>query len=130
MGRRHDLGKHILESYDMIHQYEQIIHTSNRPEEVARAKRKIDEQWGHIEGYINEYVSLCQRLQLNIPNDLLEIITHFPEVADRLQDSVLNQATGDLQGVLRDEGLSEPEQAAQTIAATIPAERPLLFKKG
>jgi hypothetical protein len=130
MTRKHDLEKHIRESYDIIRQYEQIIQTSNRPEEVARARRKIDEQWRLIKEHLNEYVTLSQRLQMNIPDDLLEVASRFPEIADRAQNAVLKQATGDLQGVLRDEELSEPEQAAQTIAAKIPTERPLLFKRG
>lgn len=130
MARRSDLERHIRESYDIIRQYEQIIRTSNRPEERARAKRKVGGQWELIKGFLNEYISLCQRLRLAIPDDLLEIIPRFPEIAERVQDSVLHQATGDLKIVLEDEGLTEPKQAAQTIAAKIPADRPFLFRTG
>jgi hypothetical protein len=130
VGRKADLEEHIRESYDVVRQYERIIQTSNRPEEVARAEWKLEGQWKLIKAHLNEYLSLCERLQLRMPNDILEIASRFAEIADRIQDSILNQAAGDLQRALRQEGLSEPEQAVRTIAANIPDERPLLFKTG
>jgi len=130
MGRRNDLENLIRTSYDIIRQYEKIIRTSNRPEEVDRARWKTDEQWQLVKGYLDEYLLLCERLRESISDDLLEITARFPEYTDCLQSSLLNRATGDLEEVLRSEGLAEPEQAAHTIAAAIPSERPLLFRMG
>jgi hypothetical protein len=130
MGRKDDLESLIKESYGFIYQYEQIIKTSDRPEEIARSRRQIETHWQFIKDYLDEYLPLCERLHVDVANDVIGIVAHFPDYIERLRNSILNQATGDLQGVLRDEGLSDPEQAAQTIAANIPAERPLLFKTG
>jgi hypothetical protein len=130
MGRKDDLEKLIRASYDIIQQYERIIQTSSRPEEVARSRRVIDEQWNLVRDRLDEYLLLCERLQAGIPGDLLEIVARFPEYADRFRSAVLSQVTGSLQEVLSSEGLAEPEQAARTIAATIPSERPLLFRTG
>jgi len=130
MGRKDDLEGHIRESYDLIRQYETIGRETDRPEERKRTRRIIDEQWDLIKGYLDEYIPLCERLRVSISDDLVEIVARFPDYADRLRSSVLRQATGGLQEVLRTEGLAEPEQAVQTIAAAIPAERPLLFQTG
>ena|SRR5579872_5499951 len=42
----------------------------------------------------------------------------------------LQQAADDLRDVLNQEGLAEPNQAAATIAAALPASQPLLFQSG
>ncbi len=130
MGRKDDLEQNIHECYKLIRQYEAIQRDTDRPEKHKRARRIINEQWELVRGYLDEYLLLCEQLQIGIPDDLLEIMARFPEYADRFKNSVLNQATGDLQRVLREEGLSEPEQAAQSIAANIPAKRPILFEAG
>jgi len=82
MGRKEDLENHIFESYDIILQYEQIIQTSDRPEETARARWKIDEQWELIKDYLDEYIALCERLQVSITDDLIDIVARFPDYAD------------------------------------------------
>jgi hypothetical protein len=45
MSRKDNLEHLIRDSYDIIHQYKEIIQTSDRPEEVQRAERKVEEQW-------------------------------------------------------------------------------------
>ena len=54
MARKEDLEQSIRESYGFIAEYEAIIRTSDRPEEKARARRVIDEQWSLVEGYLAE----------------------------------------------------------------------------
>ena len=73
MSRRDDLERHIRESYDIIRQYEEIKRTSDRPEEKARARRNIEEQWGLVKGYLDQYQTLCQRLGKSLAEDILEI---------------------------------------------------------
>ena len=130
MGRKQDLESHIRESYDLIRQYEIMRRETGRPEERKRGERIIDEQWDLIKGYLDEYIPLCEWLQVSVADDLVEIVARFPEYGDRLRSSILHQASDDLQELLYSEGLAEPAQAAQTIAATITAERPLLFQTG
>lgn len=43
MTRQDDLERYIRESYAIIRQYEDILRTSDRPEEKARARRLIGE---------------------------------------------------------------------------------------
>jgi len=73
MGRREDLERHIRQSYDIVRQYEEIVQTSSRPEEKARARHEMDEQWGLIQGYLAEYRTLCQRLGRPLAEDVVEI---------------------------------------------------------
>ncbi len=82
MSYKADLEAHIRESYKLIQEYEKILRLSDAPKEKLRAKRDIDEQWTIIKGYLDEYILLCQRLQLNIADDLTEIVAHFPEYSN------------------------------------------------
>jgi hypothetical protein len=74
-----DLEEHIRKSYNLICQYEAIIQTSADPKEQARARRNIKEQWKFIKGYLDEYIPLCNRLNDDTSEDLVEIVAHFPE---------------------------------------------------
>jgi hypothetical protein len=73
MGRKQDLETKIRQSQALIQKYEDIVQTSSDPKEKARARREIDEQWGFIKGYLAEYVPLCERLSLAMPEDIAEI---------------------------------------------------------
>jgi len=83
MGRKEDLESHIRESYELVRQSEAIVRETDRPKERKRAEREIDEQWGLIRGYLDEYIPLCKRLQVSIANDLVDIVARFPKYADR-----------------------------------------------
>ncbi len=74
MSRKTDLEHHIRESYSLIREYEGIIRTSGRPEEKARARRVIGEQWALIEGYVGEY---CRLAGDALPADVAEIAARF-----------------------------------------------------
>jgi len=81
MSRKDDLERHIRNSYDIIRQYEEMVQTSDRPEEVQRAQRKIEEQWGLIRGPLVEYLALCRRRGLAVPEEISEIAATFgPEL--------------------------------------------------
>lgn len=58
MLRQKDLEGNIRESYAILHEYEAILRTSDRPEEKARARRMIQEQRTLIDGYQGEYRGL------------------------------------------------------------------------
>jgi tetratricopeptide (TPR) repeat protein len=58
MSRKQYLENAIDESYGIIQEYEDIIRVGNRPEEKARARAKIQEQWELIGGYLTEYCAL------------------------------------------------------------------------
>ena len=73
MTRKSDLEHHIRESYGLLREYEEILRLSENPKERARARQAIEEQWGLIQGYLAEYVPLCGRLRLTIPEDVAEI---------------------------------------------------------
>lgn len=59
VSRKTDLEDSIHESYAIIRKYEIVLQTSDRPEEMARANRIAQEQWTLIEGYLKEYLALC-----------------------------------------------------------------------
>jgi tetratricopeptide (TPR) repeat protein len=85
MSRKDDLEHQIRESYDIIHQYEEITQTSDRPEEVQRAEHKIEEQWGRIREPLVQYLALCKRRNLATPEDIVEIaVTFGPELDEEV----------------------------------------------
>ena len=59
MSRVTDLERSIRESYSLIREYEDILRLSDRPKERLRARREIEEQWGLVEGYLDEYSALA-----------------------------------------------------------------------
>jgi hypothetical protein len=130
MGRKDDLEASVRKSYALIREYEDIQRLSSDPREKLRSQRAIDEQWQLIRGYLDEYIPLCERLQLSAPADLVEIIARFPGFAELLNGAALRSAASGLQETLRAEGLTEPNQAAQAIAASLLAGQPLLFQRG
>ena len=79
MSRKTDLEQHIRESYSLIRQYEEMLRLSADPKEQARSRRGIEEQWDLIKGYLAEYIPLCERLGVGMPEDITEITAHFPE---------------------------------------------------
>jgi DNA repair exonuclease SbcCD ATPase subunit len=85
VGRKDDLERRICDSYDIVRQYEEITHTSDRPEEVQRAERKIEEQWKRIKADFAQYQTLCQRLGKPLAEDVLEIAATLD--ADAVEDS-------------------------------------------
>ena len=73
MPRKTDLEKYIRDSYALIREYEEIVQLSGRPEEKARARRIMDQQWSLIEGYWAEYRPLSGG---TAPADIAEIAAH------------------------------------------------------
>lgn len=71
MSRKTDLEQLIRDSYGIIHDYEQTIQTSDRPDERLRARREIDKQWAYIAQYWQEYRSLTGQVP---PPDVAEIV--------------------------------------------------------
>jgi hypothetical protein len=92
MSRKTDLERHIRESYELIREYQAITQVSDDPREKRRSQRAIDEQWTLIKSWLEEYLSLCQHLNLTIPTDIQEIATFFPEQANLLQPSILSSS--------------------------------------
>ncbi len=71
MSRQTDLENNIRESYDLIHQYESIVRLSSDPKEKARVRRNIQEQWGLIQEYLEEYGRLDGNADM--PDDIAQI---------------------------------------------------------
>jgi len=69
--------QNIRECYSLLSKYEAIRCDTDRPEERKRAQRIIDEQWDLIRGYLDEYLPLCQRFGVTIPNDIAQIAARF-----------------------------------------------------
>ena len=74
MSRKTDLEGFIRDSYGIIHEYERQIQFEDRPEVKMRARRSIDQQWVHIEGYWSEYRSLAAG---GVPDDITQIAARF-----------------------------------------------------
>lgn len=79
MSYKTDLESLIRNSYILINEYEEKLRLTSDPIEKAHARKAIEDQWALIKGYLDNYIPLCQQLQLNVSNDLLEIIAHFPQ---------------------------------------------------
>jgi hypothetical protein len=91
MPRKDDLEDSIRESYRIINEYEAIIRTSDRPEEKARARRVIKEQWGLVEDYFADYAVLVEDA---FPIDIAEIAARFgSRLAGLRPIDVVRQAT-------------------------------------
>ncbi len=80
MGLKEDLEQLIRESYEIIHEHQTIIQASNRPEEKHRSRQKVEEGWALIEGYLREYLPICGRLQIKIPDDIAQLAARFPKL--------------------------------------------------
>ncbi len=100
MSRKNDLEKNIRDSYQLIHDYEIIRQDTDNPKEKRRAERAIEEQWELIKGYLSEYVPLCERLGLEIAQDVLEIAV---TVGFSLSISS-SKAAGDVNGIAHQSG--------------------------
>jgi hypothetical protein len=57
--RKTDLEQHIRACYGIVREYEEMVQTSDRPEEKLRAQREIGEQWALVRGYLDEYRALA-----------------------------------------------------------------------
>jgi len=77
MSRKKDLEDLIQESYNLIHQYEEMQRTSSDPKEKERCHREIADQWTLIEGYWHEYAPVAGS---NIPSEIAEIGNHFSNI--------------------------------------------------
>lgn len=58
LSRIKDLEELIRRSYKIIHDYENTIQTTDRPEEEARARQAMERQWKLIREYLQEYRQL------------------------------------------------------------------------
>jgi hypothetical protein len=74
---RTDLEQDIRESYALIREYEDIVRTTDRPEEKARARRIIEEQQTLIQGYLVQYLLICDKTDAPIPEDVVKIADLF-----------------------------------------------------
>jgi formylglycine-generating enzyme required for sulfatase activity len=104
MPRKDNLENGIRESYGLIREYEAIMRTSDRPEEKARARRVIQDQWAHVEGYLAEYRLLVGDA---LPEDLAQLAARFSSLAElsAVEDKVA--ATETLRGTLPDGQLED-----------------------
>ena len=102
MSRKTDLEQAIRESYGIIVGYEDVIRTSNRPEEKARARRVIDEQWTLVEGCLVEYRPLVGGV---LSDEMAQIAAHFAALAELFKVEQALDAQEAFRGVLPDEQL-------------------------
>ncbi len=93
MSRKTDLEAYVRESYKLIQEYEEIVRLSDAPKEKLRAQRAIDEQWAFIKEYLDEYIGLCERLQSNIADDLVEIVARFPQYSNIKESEMKGTST-------------------------------------
>ena len=68
MSRREDLERWIQETTGIIAEYTQQIQYSDDPKQKRRAERAIEEQRGLLQGYLEEYIQICQVLNSASPS--------------------------------------------------------------
>ena len=111
MSRRDDLEQHIRESYELVREYEDIVRTTDRPEERQRAERVIRKQRSLIGVYLGEYQGLLEQLRQDMPQDIAEITVSQQAVrkeghAGRPRSDVREKASKEL----KTESPPQPEQ--------------------
>lgn len=88
MARKDDLEQNIRSSYELIKENEDILRTTERPEERQRAARMIGTQWLLIREFLDEYDHLSQRLRFVIPEDIKQIRARFHDYKPGLSQVV------------------------------------------
>ena len=81
MGWKEDLEENIRDAYDLIREYEGRISLAEGPQARRRYEKQRDEQWELIRRWLGDYLSLCQRLSLPVPDEIAQIATRFPELS-------------------------------------------------
>jgi len=76
MSRKDDLEKAMRESYSIILECEDNIQQGDGPREKRRYRREIEEQWGLIKGYLEEYGKVVPN-RSEWPQDVVELLRHF-----------------------------------------------------
>jgi formylglycine-generating enzyme required for sulfatase activity len=116
VSRKEDLEQSIRESYRIIREYEAILRTSDRPEERARARRAIDEQWDHVKGYLAEYSSLVGGA---LPEEIAQIAARSSALAELSKVEQALSAQEGLRGILPDEELGQMQASLVEKQASI-----------
>jgi len=84
MSRKEDLERLILDSYRVIHENDRQVPLVG-PKERMRLQHENDEQWNYVRNYLTEYTTLCERLGLQAPEDIVQIAAgSFADLATRL----------------------------------------------
>src|SRR5947209_7460237 len=87
MGKKEDLEKLILDSYQIVYKNNQKILVAE-PREKSRLRQENDENWDYIKTFLAEYTSLCETRRLTALEDIIDIAaTRFPEISVRLETS-------------------------------------------
>jgi len=100
MSRKDDLETNIRECYALISQYEAIQRDTDRPEERERAERMIGEQWGLIESYLDQYIPLCQLLNVAMPGDIAQIGARFGKELSETRTAAGNEGSPHHEGAV------------------------------
>lgn len=100
MVRKADLEQSIRESYQIVHQYESIIRTSDRPEEKLRARRVTAEQWQLVRDYLAEYRPLVDG---KLPEEIAQIAARFESLDELIKVEQTIEAQEQLRGVFSSE---------------------------
>jgi hypothetical protein len=127
VSRKDDLEQHIREGYNIIRQYEEIDRTSDRPQEKARARREIEEQWALVKGHLASYEILCQRLGKPLAEDILEIAVTLEAETAPADEGFDRSASGEV--TLDEEDLAEREKALLRVELREAREHLLLIQE-
>ena len=73
MAPKDDLERDIREMYALIREHEEIVRDSDRPTERRRARREIKRLRTLIGGKLEEYRSLCERLDVPLDDEIVQI---------------------------------------------------------
>jgi len=75
--RKENLAENILRQYKLLHEYEKARDLSSDPKEIERANREIVAIRESLRGYIDEYERVCGAEGLEIPQDVLAILSEL-----------------------------------------------------
>lgn len=73
----------IRDAYGLIRQYQDLRVDSDDPKEQRRLEREVREQWALIEGYLEDYLTICEQSRSRVPDDIQELAVRFPRFAAR-----------------------------------------------
>lgn len=93
MGKKEDLEKLILDSYQIMYKNNQKISVAD-PKERSRLRQENDEIWDYIKEFLSDYTSLCEVRRLVASDDIIDIAaTRYPDIFARLEAASAQSST-------------------------------------
>lgn len=129
MNPKEDIEKLTREIYQIIRDNTDKIRFAN-PTEKAQLERENEKQWKNIESLLNDYINICELLGLEAVGDIIQIATHFNNLAIRLKATQQKDKPAQPDPWGSPSPWNIPAQPAQSPSWTSPSAWNVLSNKG